>query len=252
MNKKVICIVGIILAALIIGIIVYFNMPKGYVNHDGTEGKVEFGDLTYESGYGINIDAGEFPMYIKLEKGKLNVKIAKGSETIFEKTDISSNEDVIANIPETGFYVMTLSGKRATGTINYPVSNSNSTPEIDGVDLDSKLVDEQIVRNTIENHFKKEYGDTVEEVKFNSIKVFTKEEIDADELLKDLNLGEDDVPFEISYELKIKEGTEDMMQFTAATGEIDGQWVKEKYNCGVAKYNSETDEYVLSNFGTSF
>ena len=43
----------------------------------------------------------------------------------------------------------------------------------------------------------------------------------------------------------------DIMQFTAATGEIDGQWVKEKYNCGVLKLK-EDGTYELTNFGTGF
>ena len=111
---------------------------------------------------------------------------------------------------------------------------------------------EDIVKNVIEKHFKENFDGEVEEVKFNSVKVYTKEEIEKDEMLKELELKDKDVAFEIDYELRIKEGTEDLMRYTAATGEIEGQWIKEKYNCGVARYDSEKAEYSLSDFGTSF
>ena len=115
----------------------------------------------------------------------------------------------------------------------------------------SSSEDEQTVKNTVEEYIKQQYGKVVEEVKFDSVKVYTKEEIASDEMLKDYKLSDKDIVFEINYELKIAEGTDDMMQFTAATGEIDGQWVKNKYNCGVAKYNGEND-YTIENFGTAF
>ncbi len=41
------------------------------------------------------------------------------------------------------------------------------------------------------------------------------------------------------------------MQFTAGTGEIDGQWIKHKYNCGIARDNGENG-YTIDAFGTAF
>ena len=267
--KKVLCIIGAIIIVLIACIIVTKVIPKGYLTNDG-EGTAEFERLSYEAGFGLDIDAGEFPMNVELSKGKLNIKIVKGQDTFFEVTDITESQEIVANIPETGYYIIMLSGKRAEGKIKYPVSESSNTPDIDGIDLntdsnvpnvvsdnldlesDNNTPEKLIVKNVIENHYKDNFDGEVEKVKFNSIKIYTKEEIENNELLKELNLNEKDVPFEINYELKIKEGTEDLMKYTAATGNIDGQWIKEKYNCGVAKFDSENSTYSLSNFGTGF
>ena len=40
------------------------------------------------------------------------------------------------------------------------------------------------------------------------------------------------------------------MQFTAGTGEIDGQWIRNKYNVGIAR--SGENGYTLDAFGTAF
>ena len=55
---------------------------------------------------------------------------------------------------------------------------------------------------------------------------------------------------EMNVELKIVDGYEDMMQFTAGTGEVDGQWIRNKFNVGIAR--SGEDGYTLDAFGTAF
>lgn len=251
MKKKILIVVAVVVIIAVV-FCVYSKMNKATLSNDGINGVVSFEKLGAETGYGIDIDQGEFPMDVKLEKGKLNIQIKKGNDVIFEETNIDESKNVIANIPETGFYIVMLSGKSATGTMNYPVSESRNAPVIGDVVLEANPVDAEIVRNTVEQYYKKEYGETIEEIKFNNVKVYTKKEIEKDELLKDLNLGDKDIAFEINYELKIIDGYENIMEFTAATGEIDGNWVKEKYNCGVARYDEESDEYSITDFGTGF
>ena len=97
------------------------------------------------------------------------------------------------------------------------------------------------------------FGEDIEEVKFNDIKILPKSEIESNEVFNDYNLGENDFVFEAGYELKIKDGVsyDEMMRYTAATGEIDGQWIKEKYNCGVIRV-SENGNYSITNFGTGY
>lgn len=249
--KKTLCIIGVILLVVIVAVLIIKLTPKGSVTNDGN-GNAEFDRLTYEAGFGLDIDAGEFPIDVEIEKGKLNIKIVKGNETVYEQTDIEESQHIDINIEKNGYYFMMLSGKKASGKIKYPVAESTNNPEVNGVELSSNPVEEEIVKNVIEKHFKENFDGEVEEVKFNSVKVYTKEEIEKDEMLKELELKDKDVAFEIDYELRIKEGTEDLMKYTAATGEIEGQWIKEKYNCGVARYDSEKAEYSLSDFGTSF
>ncbi len=51
--------------------------------------------------------------------------------------------------------------------------------------------------------------------------------------------------------MKISEDCEDLMPFTAGTGEIDGQWIRNKSNVGIARNNGEAG-YSIDAFGTAF
>ena len=250
--KKIILIVVAVVVIIAAVFCVYSKMNKATLTNDGINGVVNFEKLGADTGYGIDIDQGEFPMDVKLEKGKLNIKITKGNDVIFEETNIEASKEVVANIPETGFYIVMLSGKNATGSMNYPVSESKNAPVIGDIVLEKDPVSEEIVKNTVEDYLKTAFPDAIESVKFTSVKTYNKEEAEKNELMKELKLNENDIVFEIDYELQIKEGYDDIMQFTAATGEIDGNWVKEKYNCGVARYNQDKDEYSITDFGTGF
>ena len=96
-------------------------------------------------------------------------------------------------------------------------------------------------------YFEESYGDSVEEFRPVKIKVYTADELANDEIFKSLTINDDDIVFEADYELKIIDGYEDMNIFTVATGEIDGQWIKNKSNVGIIRSNGNVE--VL---GTSF
>ena len=251
MDKKILCAIGIVIVIIIAYFIYSGNYMKPYLTNDGN-GHVEFNKIGDDTGYGIDIDQGEFPIDVELSDGELNIKISKGLNVIFEQTNITESQQIVPYIPESGFYIITLSGKHATGNLNHPVGETVNTPEIPGVDLDTNIVDENIVKTVLEAHFKETYEDEVEEVKIISSKIYTQEEIEESEELKELNLKSKDIAFEVEYELKIKEGTQDLMKYTVSSGEIDGQWIKNKANCGVARYDEENDKYILSDFGTAF
>jgi len=111
--------------------------------------------------------------------------------------------------------------------------------------------DEEKVVSALEQYFKDSFGDDVEEVVPTNIKVYTEEEIAADETLKDYTINEGDIVFSAEYELKISEDCENIMQFTAGTGEVDGQWIRNKSNVGIARNNGEAG-YSIDVFGTGF
>ena len=111
--------------------------------------------------------------------------------------------------------------------------------------------DEGMVVLALEQYFKDSFGDVVEEVVPTNIKVYTKEEIAADEALKDYTINEGDIVFSAEYELKISEDCKDLIQFTAGTGEVDGQWIRNKANVGIARNNGEAG-YSIDAFGTGF
>ncbi len=255
MKRIIIILATVVVLCAIIGIgTKYYESTKGQMSSDTTKGTASFEKISYDTGFGLDIDAGEFPIDVEMTSGTLNLKISKGSDVIFEETNIDSSKKVTATIPETAYYMITVSGKKACGSLKYPVSESSNTPDIiSEMSEDSPEVQlkKDEVKKALMQHYMDNYEDAIQEVKYNNVKIYSKEEAEKDELIKSLNLGENDIAFEVEYELKVKEGYKDIMQFTAATGEIDGQWVKEKYNCGVLK-QKEDGTYELTNFGTSF
>ena len=94
-------------------------------------------------------------------------------------------------------------------------------------------------------------SDEIEEVIPTNIRVYTAEEIEADEAIKSHDIKEGDIVFDVEYELKIKDGVEDLMKYTAGTGEIDGQMIRNKANCGIARNHGE-DGYIIDGLETGF
>ena len=255
MKRIIIILATVVVLCAIIGIgTKYYESTKGQMSSDTTKGTASFEKISYDTGFGVDADKGEFPIDIELTSGILNIKISKGNDVIFEETNIDASKKEIVTIPETAFYFITISGKNASGSLKYPVSDSKNEPEIIaamGDENPENQLKQDAVKRALMQHYLENYEDAIEEVRYNKVKVYSKEEIEKDELLKSLELGENDIAFEVEYELKVKEGYKDIMQFTAATGEIDGQLVKNKYNCGVLK-SKEDGTYELTNFGTSF
>jgi len=255
MKKIIIIVATIVVLCAAIGLCTkIFENSKGYMKSDTSDGTATFEKISYDTGFGLNIDEGEFPIDVEMTSGILNIKISKGNDVIFEETGIDASKKITATIPETAFYMITVSGKKACGSLKYPVSESSNVPDIIS-DMPEENPEVQMkqdaVKRVLMQHYTENYEDAIQEVKYNKVKIYTKEEIENDEALKSLNLSENDIAFEVEYELKVKDGYKDIMQFTAATGEIDGQWVKEKYNCGVLK-QKEDGTYELTNFGTGF
>ena len=96
--------------------------------------------------------------------------------------------------------------------------------------------DEGMVALVLEQYFKDAYPDMIEEFVPGEIKVYTADEIAANDVFKDYDIAE---------------GVEDLNQFTAATGEIDGQWVRNKFNLGIARDNGD-GTYTIDAFGTGW
>lgn len=138
-----------------------------------------------------------------------------------------------------------------------PVVVEEITPAVVSGEAEEEQVgvgntDESMVALALERYFLENFSGEVLEVNPVEIKVFSAAEISGDEAMRTLQLSEGDIVFDAHYELKIAPSGE-KMPFTAATGVIDGDWVKEKYNVGVAR-NYGADGYKIdpATFGTSF
>ena len=109
--------------------------------------------------------------------------------------------------------------------------------------------DESMVALVLEQYLK-EGNPEIDEVVPSDIRIYTEEEIANNAALKEHNLNSGDIVFDAHYELKISEDAEDLMKYTAATGEIDGQWIRNKFNCGILR--SSENGYTMDAFGTGF
>ena len=96
------------------------------------------------------------------------------------------------------------------------------------------------------------YGDKVNDARIYVEKIYTVEDEQENEALKDYNLSPDEVAFEVRYELHPAEGT-DVNELMAATGEYDEEsgWVIEKYNLGVLR-PTDDGSYTITDFGTGW
>ena len=96
------------------------------------------------------------------------------------------------------------------------------------------------------------YGDEVVDAKFNIKKVYSAEEEQKNEALKELKLGPNEVAFEVDYELKIAEDVKDYIKFTIPSGDYDEQtrWVTNKSNVGILR--PDGDNYKVTDLGTGW
>lgn len=136
-----------------------------------------------------------------------------------------------------------------------PVVVEEITPAVVSGEAEEEQVgvgntDEGMVVLVLEDYIKNMYSGDVEEVTFKNIKVYSPAEISGEVMFEGLNIKEGDIPFEIAYDLKIREGVEDMIRFTVPNGEIEGQNVVNKGNLGILR--SSENGYIVDNFGTGW
>ena len=83
-------------------------------------------------------------------------------------------------------------------------------------------------------------------------KIYTAEEEQENEALKDYNLGPDEVAFEVRYDLHPAEGA-DMNELMAANGEYDEErgWIVDKFNLGILR-KAEDGSYTITDYGTGW
>ena len=99
---------------------------------------------------------------------------------------------------------------------------------------------------------KESFGEEVVDSKIIVTKVYSAEDEQQEPALKERNLAPNEVAFEVNYELKIAEGVEDTIKFTAATGVFNEEtrWVTEKFNIGILR--PDGNGYKITDFGTSW
>ncbi len=135
-------------------------------------------------------------------------------------------------------------------TSNEPVVDETKTAG----EIDIKtLSDEEKIEHLIHGLLKASYGDQLDSAKIYVDKMYTAEEVEQNEAIKSLNIGEKDIPFEVSMYLLPVEGA-DINLFTIADGEYNEEtgWVSDIHRLGILRYNEADDIYTITNYGTGW
>ena len=113
---------------------------------------------------------------------------------------------------------------------------------------------EKQIKAALQKRFEEVYGKKFDEVKIRVDKIYTAKEEQEFDVLKELELGENEVAFEASYDLKpTKDATEDdIMLMLIPNGEYDEKsgWVTGCSRLGVLR--PDGDGYKLTNLGTGW
>ncbi len=135
---------------------------------------------------------------------------------------------------------------------------AGSEPAASGDLLAGKNMSEEDAKYEIEVAMQylleKAYGEKVNDARIYVDKIYSADDEQENELLKEFGLSADEYAFEVRYELHPAEGT-DPIELTVANGEYDEEsgWVVEKYNVGVLRPNESGEPaYIIDSFGTAF
>ena len=66
----------------------------------------------------INMEAGEHTLMVAMDNGELWLKLTKGDK-VFLDTDATFSAEYQVRLDESGVYTLTLTGKKASGSVNY-------------------------------------------------------------------------------------------------------------------------------------
>ena len=99
------------------------------------------------------------------------------------------------------------------------------------------------------------YGDQVDDSRIRIEKLYSTEDEQAFEPVKSMNLGPNEVAFELTMDLHPAEGA-DVNMLLIPNGELDEEsgWVVNVFRLGVLRENTESSDpkYVITDFGTGW
>lgn len=133
------------------------------------------------------------------------------------------------------------------------IKDDSSEEEITTIDLnDSNLSVEDRIESAVYKLLKNNFGDDMASAKIVVDKTYTDEQAKKVEGVKDLDLGKNDVAFEVSIEIEPAEGAK-VMQFLIPDGEYDEEsgWVHNIGRLGVLRLN-EDGKYEITDYGTGW
>lgn len=143
----------------------------------------------------------------------------------------SSQEAEEADVPK--------SEETATAGSNIPLKDNQEEAEAQ-------------IKAVLQSMFEETYGDKIDDSKINVEKIYTAEDEQEVDALKQAELGLDAVAFEVSYDLHPAEGA-DVNELLIPNGELDEEsgWVVDKKNIGILRLQ-EDGTYTITDFGTGW
>ena len=174
---------------------------------------------------------------------ELVIKDSNDLDTIYKKTD----SGVASKVPEDENECVTIEGESEFGEDMGGYAGSNIPLK------DNHDEAEYQIKVAMQNLLIEQYGEDVFDARFYVNKIYTAEDEAEVEALKEMNLGPNEVAFEVKYDIKPAEGVDPNI-FTAATGMYDEEtgWVTEKYNLGILRPTGAEPAYEITNFGTGW
>ena len=117
---------------------------------------------------------------------------------------------------------------------------------------DNQEETEKQITAALQAQLEEAYGDKIDDIRISVEKIYSTEDEQANDILKEENLSPDEVAFEVKYDLHPSEGT-DYNELLPANGEYDeaSGWVVDKYSVGILRPNGD-GTYKITDFGTGW
>ena len=143
-------------------------------------------------------------------------------------------------------------GEQDTSETEVPKSEQEGSAGSNIPLKDNQEEAEKQIEAALQKQLEEAYGDKIDDVRIRVDKVYSTEDEQANDILKEENLGPDDVAFEVSYDLHPSDGT-DYNELLPANGDYDeaSGWVVDKSAVGILK-KADDGSYEIDSFGTGW
>lgn len=209
-------------------------------NEDGTGEYDAAGtimEFTYKTdGNKISIlytgNTASFDTEYELDGDTLNIKDSFGDDTFYKR---------ISSKPNNSSSTTKKNDEKGTAGSNIPLKDNQEEAEYQ-------------IKVAVQELIKEAYGDNVVDARIYVDKVYSSEEEAKEPALKEMNLGPNEVAFEVSMELK-PSSTADVNALTAGNGVYDEKtgWVTEVSRLGIlVQDEKDNSKYTITNYGTGW
>ncbi len=258
----------------------YFGMDMDESGKQATIKAENAGKDDFFAGGSLEVEEGGQIVFIPdLQKGTVRVElIGMPEEQSIDKlpeigdasitADLSGTESVTAAAAPGSYLIKATCIEKATGTVRISVEaapEAASVPKSEqtgtagsNIPLKDNMKEaERQLETALRNRLDEAYGSDIADVRIYIEKMYNYEEEQAFEILKEMNLGPNEIAFEARYDLKPAEGA-DINRLMIPNGEYDQEsgWVKDCTRLGVLRPNPDTAEgapkYVITDFGTGW